>query len=711
MRMKIASFTIVFVLVFSMIVVFDESFKVVTKVSGATIDVYDEPMNYDEIQEAINTASDDDTIVVHDGTYAPFVVNKRLTIETSGSVMIDGDVAGGSNGITILSDWVSVSGFTITRLGFSHGIVVSSANCSVFSNTISDCGNEEGDYGIYLTSSAADNHVSSNTIEDIPTCIYLSSSDRNTISGNYITIPWYKAIHLDSSDDNIVSSNTLYYGGPHGIYLSSSSENEIDGNTVEYFGGTGIHLRESSNENTIERNEIYDLMNGIEIVNSDGNTMSENTIAEVDPELNFINGISLWNANNNNITENEIDTGSTYGIYLSSSSGNNIGRNDVSGYMINIQLSGSSEDNYIFNNILKYSDVCIMIESNSNDIDGNTITLTGHCAIWVSSANFVNITNNHISDRYANGIILENSNYIDVQGNDVFFNYDAPWNPKAIHLIETTFSTISINLIWNNTNGIYLESSGNNEVYHNSIIGNDIQAFDDNNSNTWDNGYPSGGNFWSDYNGSDFLSGPNQDMPGSDGFGDTPYVIDSDSQDNYPLMDPKGNFSFLRPGWNLVSSPRIQDDEQLENALTQLNGFYEAVQWFNASNSQDHWEHYHILKPSHLNDMDEIDHNKGFFIFIDDPIGDIFEFTGNDPLQNQNITMVKGWNMVGYPSLSNKLRSGALNNLDFGTEVDAIWTYNSGAKKWEEVGELNYFVMGKGYWIHTTTDCVWEVSL
>jgi len=45
----------------------------------------------------------------------------------------------------------------------------------------------------------------------------------------------------------------------------------------------------------------------------------------------------------------------------------------------------------------------------------------------------------------------------------------------------------------------------------------------------WDDGYPSGGNYWSDYNGTD---------ANHDGIGDTPYVIDANNADNYPLMTP-----------------------------------------------------------------------------------------------------------------------------------------------------------------------------
>jgi hypothetical protein len=56
--------------------------------------------------------------------------------------------------------------------------------------------------------------------------------------------------------------------------------------------------------------------------------------------------------------------------------------------------------------------------------------------------------------------------------------------------------------------------------------------------NVWDDDYPSGGNYWSDYASVDVKKGPGQDLPGSDGIGDTIYVIDADNVDHYPLMNP-----------------------------------------------------------------------------------------------------------------------------------------------------------------------------
>lgn len=54
----------------------------------------------------------------------------------------------------------------------------------------------------------------------------------------------------------------------------------------------------------------------------------------------------------------------------------------------------------------------------------------------------------------------------------------------------------------------------------------------------WDAGYPYGGNYWSSYIGEDLMSGPDQDIPGPDSFGDTAYQVSGGEMDNYPRMQP-----------------------------------------------------------------------------------------------------------------------------------------------------------------------------
>ena len=83
-------------------------------------------------------------------------------------------------------------------------------------------------------------------------------------------------------------------------------------------------------------------------------------------------------------------------------------------------------------------------------------------------------------------------------------------------------------------------ADGSLYVYHNDFINNTVQAYDEKGYWTYyDDGYPSGGNFWSDYTGSDLYSGSDQDIPGSDGIGDVsrpikiPYWY---TDDYYPLV-------------------------------------------------------------------------------------------------------------------------------------------------------------------------------
>lgn len=90
----------------------------------------------------------------------------------------------------------------------------------------------------------------------------------------------------------------------------------------------------------------------------------------------------------------------------------------------------------------------------------------------------------------------------------------------------------------------------------------------------------------------------------------------------------------------------------------------------------------------------------------------IFLYNGTEPTSNQFIHLHPGWNLVGFPSLSNKDRANALNNLVFDTHVDAIWTFNASSQKWAELDEpTDYFELCRGYWIHATQECVWEVPL
>jgi len=156
--------------------------------------------------------------------------------------------------------------------------------------------------------------------------------------------------------------------------------------------------------------------------------------------------------------------------------------------------------------------------------------------ILVSSANYVMISDFTIRNsglEYYAGIYLSNANHCNIAHNNILDNL------VGILLYSSSSSKIvGNNLKTNSGNGISLASSSNNTIIHNNFINNTNQIYLYQSINTWDNGYPFGGNYWSDYNETDTFSGPYQNVTGSDGIGDTPYIIDENNTDCYPLMSP-----------------------------------------------------------------------------------------------------------------------------------------------------------------------------
>jgi hypothetical protein len=106
-------------------------------------------------------------------------------------------------------------------------------------------------------------------------------------------------------------------------------------------------------------------------------------------------------------------------------------------------------------------------------------------------------------------------------------------------LLAGDYNTITNNYIAHNENGIFFgvtppeNETLNIVISGNSFVENDVhfsgcvcEGFNITEPiHTWDDG--EAGNFWSDYNGADV---------DGNGIGDTPYVIDSQNQDRYPLM-------------------------------------------------------------------------------------------------------------------------------------------------------------------------------
>jgi hypothetical protein len=160
----------------------------------------------------------------------------------------------------------------------------------------------------------------------------------------------------------------------------------------------------------------------------------------------------------------------------------------------------------------------------------------------------------------------------------------------------------------------------------------------------------------------------------------------------------------------LISLPLIQGDPSPKKVLESIDGDYDAVQWYDITDLNDPWKHNKIGKPFG-NDLNAIDETMSFWVHITQPGDTIFLHNGAPAISNQTIDLYPGWNLVGYPSLTSYDRTQGLNKLNFGAEVDSIWSYDSATQTWNELGSSDYFEPRTGYWIHATTTCVWEVPV
>jgi hypothetical protein len=365
------------------------------------------------------------------------------------------------------------------------GAVVENCTSILLSQNYIERGRTFEYYGYYVTSSLPD--------------VLVQDTSNITMQENLVYADNYyytKSASILRCDNVTVSGN--YFAARDSLFISASENVLVDNNTGDGFSLTDI--RTCTIADNIARNSYggyYDSYNTLRffgVVNTKDLRMLRNLIS-------YIGGIQVQDATDAEIVGNLVTDCST----ASSISGSRITISDnlfdgltVSGYYITIEANDIAT---------YYSDAFEAYGSSWLNISDNSIAAPSgsYAVVFYENQNF-RITNNSViggTEMWE----LVNGN---ISGNEIS-------GPASIDL-------------WGGvTSGVHMV---HNSLFNVSVHNNLGMSI------AWDDGYPYGGNYWSQYSGVDTKSGANQNQPGADGIGDSPYDVYFSDTDEYPLMTP-----------------------------------------------------------------------------------------------------------------------------------------------------------------------------
>jgi len=608
------------------------------------------PNNYTKIQDAVNAANNGDTVFVYNGTYYEnVIINKIINLigEDRNGTIIDGN--GSGDVVNITAEGVTIEGFTIRNGANAGGIIMGPIEyCTIRDNMI--CNNNGAGIASINSSNCS---VYNNTLAYNNMALYAEGGNNywcvynNTIYNNtYGGILFGYYSHNCSIYNNNISNNE------DSIVIDSVRGFNIYSNNITNNRGDGIALQFSDNCN-VYNNNISKNQEGIWIASSENCSIYDNAINTNWYGIILISYSSNCSIYNNNIGNN------TYGIFILYFSNNNLIYNN---YFDNI-INAYDEGNNIWN-ISKTSGTNIVggpylggnywSDYTGVDTDGDGLgdmNLPYNCSGNITSGgDWLPLTTTVTIDYIAITFSTKNEIYdCNMSCNFSFNAYASAFNNTYgfVGLINANWSILNnaSNAGINSTNGKCIEFNSGNKNGIATLI--------------------------AEYNG---------------------------LNDSIVFNINSSMFSFmLHQGWNFVTLP-CENNYTASSLYNSIQGCNLILKWNNSKNDFD------VYVPGSPNNF-AIENGIGYFISVD--YDTIFSLLCN-PIQSVNITLLVGWNSLGWFKEEQTNASNIYNSIS-GCNIVLRWNNSRDDFDVYVPGAPDFVIeQGNGFFVSVSQQSQWH---
>jgi len=348
-----------------------------------TVDDNGSGADFKSLQEAVNSSSPEDVILVYPGFY-----NESVDIGIQNiSILSESEKP---EDTTVRAFKLSVNNITVSGFTIKENLALQGPKSGAWYDKIENC------------------TVKRNILESgigADEC-YNSTIEKNVILNSGISVSGPEADSSFTISDNLIVSGGI--GVSHGPYNCVLLNNTLLNGGIGVVEGPGCKILGNYISNRID--------DGFGVVLSESSSNIENNTI-----VNCTNGIFLIRLTGSNIVYNNTLISNDRGIYVGDSGGNSFLNNTISKNNIGILVGGSTMDqagaNSLLNNTISNNNIGISLEGDSsgNLVANNRVELNKQCGVYVNQVSY-EVPYDGIN-RFYNNIFNNTINFFNDTGN------------------------------------------------------------------------------------------------------------------------------------------------------------------------------------------------------------------------------------------------------------------------------------------------------